>query len=195
MPTNFNDYDLIIFDADGTLRRCTVADQPCPYERGQWEVIRGVMQFITEHVPQRILLGIVSNQAPVYKGLVTERTAKQLLVDLADQAFSFCPPIDFIQLCPHQSKGSTCLCRKPQPGMLLHIMNAARKPPERVLYVGDLPTDEEAAQNAGVHFAWAWDFFGKTKEEWVGWLGRRADEDRSRAFDERSRTAFQPKNP
>lgn len=31
---------LIIFDADGTLRRCTVPGQPCPNKDGEWELMR-----------------------------------------------------------------------------------------------------------------------------------------------------------
>lgn len=33
------DKKLLIFDTDGTLRRCTVRDQGCPNRNGQWEII------------------------------------------------------------------------------------------------------------------------------------------------------------
>lgn len=50
--------------------------------------------------------------------------------------------------------------RKPEPGMLIVACNAASVSPEETLFVGDRPEDEQAAQNAGTAFMWAWQFFG-----------------------------------
>lgn len=35
---------LIIFDADGTLRRCTVPGQPCPNKADEWELMPGAKE-------------------------------------------------------------------------------------------------------------------------------------------------------
>ena len=51
-------------------------------------------------------------------------------------------------------------CRKPNPGMLLEAMQDAGIPPEESIYVGDKDTDQQAAENAGMRFYWAKDFFG-----------------------------------
>jgi HAD superfamily hydrolase (TIGR01549 family) len=48
---------------------------------------------------------------------------------------------------------------KPNPGMLLRIMQALEVGPEATLYIGDLEIDQEAARRAGVAFMWAHEFF------------------------------------
>lgn len=55
--------------------------------------------------------------------------------------------------------------RKPQPGMLLEAMGYSGWEQSKTLMVGDSPEDQQAAQNAGCDFRWAWDFFGREKPE------------------------------
>jgi D-glycero-D-manno-heptose 1,7-bisphosphate phosphatase len=81
------------------------------------------------------------------------------MLDLLVEAIGCVPAATNIQLCTC-SAAVDCLCRKPQPGMLLNIMKHFGTAPEQTLYVGDLEVDREAARRAGVAFKWAWDFFG-----------------------------------
>jgi len=41
-------YRLIIFDADGTLRCCTVPGQVCPNADNQWELLPNVKEKLSE---------------------------------------------------------------------------------------------------------------------------------------------------
>ncbi|MGC9467356.1 MAG: HAD-IIIA family hydrolase [Anaerolineae bacterium] len=50
--------------------------------------------------------------------------------------------------------------RKPGPGMLLAACRYYRVPPAQAIFVGDFETDAEAADAAGMGFAFADDFFG-----------------------------------
>jgi D-glycero-D-manno-heptose 1,7-bisphosphate phosphatase len=154
-------YKLIIFDADGTLRRCTVKGQPCPNAEDQWELMPGVQEKMAkfDFGPNGILIGIASNQAGVSLGYLTEHTAYQLLKDLFVAVTDCWPTYGLLQVCPHPVNGG-CDCRKPAPGMLLRIMRIAGVLQDRTLYVGDMESDEQAAQAAGVDFQWAKDFFG-----------------------------------
>lgn len=174
-------YDLLIFDADATLRRCTVAGQPCPNKPGEWALIPGVEALrelpwslspsIHTGLPpgQRKYFGIASNQSGVSLGHMTREDAWFMLCDLAMQVTGdvdgSCLLAAVIQMCWH-TPGS-CECRKPMPEMLHRIMKLYGIGPEKTLYVGDWHTDQDAARAAGVSFAWAWDFFGVSKEEWV----------------------------
>lgn len=163
-------YSLVIFDADGTLRRCTVANQPCPNRDGEWELIAGVKERLAL-IPWKergIRIGIASNQAGVAAGYLSEETALDLLRDMFFEAFGFHGRHDLILICPH-SPSTACNCRKPKAGMLDCIRFEAQSSFKRTLFVGDLESDEQAARNNYVDFMWAWDFFGKTKEEWGGW--------------------------
>lgn len=51
--------------------------------------------------------------------------------------------------------------RKPAPGMLLYTMEVNNTTPETTLMVGDSEEDRLAAEAAGCHFQWAWEFFGR----------------------------------
>jgi histidinol-phosphate phosphatase family protein len=160
-------YDLIIFDADDTLRRTTVAGRPCPYRAGEWALLPRVRSRI-----QRLLrdsppthLGIASNQDRVGFGELEEATARDLLHDLARAAFGRELPHDAVQLCPH-TPADHCRCRKPAPGMLERIMRYYGVPPRRTLFVGDTETDREAAEAAGAAFRDAELFFSSSAGSW-----------------------------
>ncbi len=156
-------YDLIIFDADGTLRRCTVPGQVCPNAPDQWELLPGVIETLAtidwgSPSRGRAGLGIASNQAGIARGYLTEELARMMLEDTVEAAAGFRPVAGSIELCPHGTREG-CSCRKPEPGMLLRLMDFWGTPPEKTLFVGDMESDRGAAVNAGCDFLWAADFF------------------------------------
>lgn len=59
--------------------------------------------------------------------------------------------------------------RKPGGGMILQAMADHDSTPGSTVFVGDLPTDEGAANAAGCWFAWADDFF--SDDWWGSWGG------------------------
>ena len=156
-------YSLLIFDADGTLRRCTVPGQVCPNADDQWKLLPGVKEKlagINWGSPEEglVAFGIASNQAGIPKGYLSGETAYRLLVDTAEAAVGFRPIEGSIRFCPH-GKGDGCACRKPRPLMLDQLMDFWSVEPERTLFVGDMESDRQAAENAGCDFEWARDFF------------------------------------
>lgn len=158
---------LIIFDADGTLRRPTVPDRPAPYAPGEWALQPGVREKLARMswAPDGPHLGIASNQDRVGWGQVPEAVARRLLYDLVEAATAGRVRDARIELCPHIADAG-CDCRKPRPGMLRAIMRHFGVRPEDTLFVGDTPADREAAVAAGTSFAWAWDFFGWPLPDW-----------------------------
>lgn len=151
-------YRLIIFDADGTLRRCTVEGQPCPNKPGEWELMPGVKERLAEFDWDTVAVGIASNQAGVAYGYLTKHMAFQLLKDMVAEATGRFPPTGLIRACPHAVEDE-CRCRKPKPGMLWALMGFWFVAPSHTLYVGDMESDRLAAEAAGVDFMWAEDFF------------------------------------
>lgn len=146
---------LIIFDADGTLRRCTVPGQPCPNKDDEWELMPGVKEKIAAF-PEEVRFAIVSNQGGVGLKILSEDSAWTMLLRLEHQTT---PGRGIVFMCPHAPKAG-CFCRKPHPYLLYKSMKTARASPSETLYVGDMDSDREAAQRAGVDFLWAWEFFG-----------------------------------
>ena len=165
MPRDARPIRLYLFDADDTLRRTRVPGQPCPRAPGEWELLPGVAARLRA-MPwgtDGLLVGVASNQDQVGYGLITERAAHQLLMDTIEAATGIAPPAEAVALCPHRLETS-CACRKPAAGMLIRIMTFYGVPPGETLFVGNAPTDHEAARRAGTRFAWARAFFAWAEE-------------------------------
>jgi D-glycero-D-manno-heptose 1,7-bisphosphate phosphatase len=155
-------YRLVIFDADNTLRRTTTPGKPCPHTSDEWELMPGVRDVLHPQAWNQAggpFLGIASNQDQVAYGHLSFATARELLRDLARTAAGCVPGDPALQLCPHALEVA-CTCRKPEPGMLLAIMNHYGVGPGDTLYVGNHEVDREAAARAGTAFYWSHDLFG-----------------------------------
>ncbi len=153
---------LLVFDADGTLRWTVVPDQPCPKRPGEWRLLPGVAETLRalDWGPGGHKLGIASNQDGVALGEITASMARRLLHETVEQALGFIPEDAAIEMCTC-TPDRHCPRHKPEPGMLLAILERFGLSPGDALFVGDLEIDREAARRAGVGFAWAHDFFGR----------------------------------
>ena len=151
---------LVIFDADGTLRRTTVPGQPCPHAEHEWELLPGVEECLTaiDWAGFRLSVGVASNQDHVGYGHLDADLARGLLRAMIERATGGAVTDPEICFCPHRLD-EPCGCRKPAPGMLLDIMRARLIAPEATLYVGDSHVDQQAARAARVRFEWAEHFF------------------------------------
>jgi len=159
---------VILFDADGTLRYCTVEGQPCPNSADEWELIPGVRDTLSGYTwggpgEEGLGYGIASNQGGVGSGYFSEETARGLLEDTFEAAFGFRAAEGTIEMCPHAPR-SGCPCRKPAPLMLRNLFRRYGVEPGEALYVGDMENDRLAAEAAGCGFVWAWEFFGRSRE-------------------------------
>jgi len=151
---------LVIFDADGTLRETTVPGQPCPHAAGEWRLRPGVRDCLTniDWSGRGIAIGVASNQDHVGYGLLSADAARELLRAMIDEATGGAMRNPDVRFCAHQLD-EPCECRKPAPGMLLALMTAHAVSPSATLFIGDSPSDAEAARRAHVRFAWAREFF------------------------------------
>lgn len=157
-------YRLLIFDADGTLRRCTIPGQPCPNRPGEWELLPNVRDILEPYDVNLVGIDIVSNQGGIGLGYLTESMARFLLQETLSEATGRFIGPDNIWLCPHVPS-ARCLCRKPAPLLLEHAQTRWHSlglldGPEQALFIGDQDTDREAAARAGIAFCWSKDFFG-----------------------------------
>jgi D-glycero-D-manno-heptose 1,7-bisphosphate phosphatase len=143
---------LIIFDADGTLRRTLVPGKPCPHADDEWELLEGVRAYVSA-LPRELYLGVASNQDHVGYGHLSYDAAHRLLSDALELASGRKPDPAAIRLCPHRLDVS-CACRKPAPGMLLAIVEHYGLTPAEALFVGNERVDQLAAERAKMPFVW-----------------------------------------
>lgn len=155
---------LYIFDADHTLRRTTIEGKVCPHAPDEWELLPDVRERLAEIRWGRggALLGVASNQDQVGYGHLTHQMAHRLLADMLREAVGEVEPAPAIRFCPHVLEVA-CECRKPGAGMLRDIVRHFGVRPDETLFVGDMELDRQAAEAAGVRFAWAWDFFRRPR--------------------------------
>lgn len=133
-------YQLIVFDADGTLtpqRGSALGDF-------SFTLLPGVAEKCAELRAQGVTLAIASNQSP-------RRPEEDIRAQMAWTAAQLGTVREmWVTLKAHQ---------KPHPYMLEELTRYYYMDAADVLFVGDQPTDEAAAQAAGIDFAWAADFF------------------------------------
>jgi D-glycero-D-manno-heptose 1,7-bisphosphate phosphatase len=163
-PTMHKRYKLIAFDADGTIRRCTVPGQPCPNKPDEWVLMPGVREVLATVDWTETHFGIASNQGGVALGFLSQDMAMDLLESMAYEALRESNANSLLErrgilICPHAPQ-AVCSCRKPAPQMLHDLMRTFAVAPKDVLYVGDQESDRETAERAGVDFQWAKVFFG-----------------------------------
>lgn len=156
-------YRILLFDADGTLRECTIPGQPCPNQAGEWILKDNVQSILSRFDWNLTGISVISNQGGVGLGYLTLETAYQLIADAIQLATSRFPPVGSIFICPHEPS-VRCDCRKPHPMMLLDaarywLDKGAGTSIRQCLYVGDMDSDLEAAVAADIDFIWAKDFF------------------------------------
>jgi histidinol-phosphate phosphatase family protein len=161
MWTRIKGSRLLLLDRDGTLNR-GLGDRP-PNHPYEVELLPNVAARLHQCAALGWRLVIITNQGGVAFGYQTETQAQA-----THQAVLDALPIqvDASYLCPHHPRGTIaryaveCPNRKPAPGAILAALARFETRPQDCLAVGDLDTDRQAAEAAGVPFKWAWRFFG-----------------------------------
>lgn len=101
-------------------------------------------------------LVVVSNQAAVARGLLTEVEAETLMHEVGRRlVVAGGPELDGAYFCPHHPNATVvryrleCECRKPRPGLLLQAAERHQLDVGRSYMVGDRISDVAAGSRAG----------------------------------------------
>jgi D-glycero-D-manno-heptose 1,7-bisphosphate phosphatase len=157
---------LFLFDIDGTLISSYMDSLDREYDR--WKVLPGRRQRLNQLLAEGHQLGVVTNQAGVAFGYVTEDQVHAKLRKVLGSLNL--PETTPIAVCfahpkarsPQYRDPSEVSRRKPSGAMIRELIS--RYPDDAadgVLYIGDRPEDAEAAANAGVQFVPADTFFSE----------------------------------
>lgn len=99
------------------------------------------------HLPYHIV--VITNQAGIGRGLITRAEVDEIHRGIQAEISQAGGRIDAIYLCPHLPEDH-CLCRKPQPGMILQAAEALQIDLPRSILIGDNLSDLQAGLAAGI---------------------------------------------
>lgn len=153
----------LFLDLDGTVRE-TKTGRVHPIEPWDQTIRPGVLRRLRQFREAGYVLVGVTNQGGVAYGIFTEEDVKAINRRLAEK---LAPGLfDLVLYCPHHPRGrlsayrNDAECRKPRPGMAFEARDRLGLDLARSLMVGDMETDREFAENAGIGaYYWADDFF------------------------------------
>ncbi len=136
---------LVILDRDGVINYDSEQFIKNPEE---WRPIPGSLEAIARLNQAGFRVVVASNQSGVGRGLFDTATLSAIHTKMYKAVAAAGGRIDAIFFCPHGAD-SNCICRKPQPGMLLQIADRFHAALEGVPAVGDSLRDLRAAAAVG----------------------------------------------
>ena len=143
-------YDLVVFDLDGTLTSLRLS----PVHDAPLVLLPHVAGILARLAAGGVTLAVATNQMT---GMFRGRAyTKAVIEERLDEVAALLPMIPR-RLMRVGRPGTAAW--KPRPDMLLSLLEKTGTDRQRALFVGDSESDREAAERAGVGFAWAWDYF------------------------------------
>lgn len=136
---------LILLDRDGVINQDSLhyiksVDEFIP--------IAGSIEAIAQLTQAGYLIGVATNQSGVSRGYYSEDELKAIHNKMQELVSAAGGEIGLIEYCTHMPDAG-CLCRKPQPGMLLALGRRLGCSLDNIPFVGDRVSDIQAAEAAG----------------------------------------------
>lgn len=141
----------VFLDRDGVI----IEDIHLLTQTSQIRVLPGVPQALSRLREAGFGLIVVSNQPVVARGLATEADVEQIHDELNRRLAAAGSGVDQFYFCPHHPNATlpsyrvNCMCRKPQPGLILQAAKEHRFNLASSILVGDRVTDIIAGSRAG----------------------------------------------
>lgn len=126
----------------------------------QTDWVPGIFELCTAARDAGFALIVVTNQAGIARGYYDEEQLLAYTRWVHQQFAARGVPLLATYYCPHHPQGTVaayrreCDCRKPRPGMILAAVSDFALNPAECLLVGDMPSDLQAADAAGLGGSW-----------------------------------------
>jgi D-glycero-D-manno-heptose 1,7-bisphosphate phosphatase len=143
---------IAFLDRDGVLN----VDHNYVYRPDQFEWMPEAKEAVLWLNENNFRVVVATNQSGIGRGLYTEKEFEELNQWMHAELRQIHAVIDDILFCPHHPTKAIgdyqreCDCRKPNPGMLLQALEKYKAHPKDCFFLGDKPTDMEAAYAAEV---------------------------------------------
>ncbi len=145
----FKSWQLVILDRDGVINYDSDDYIKSPQE---WTAIPGSLAAVKRLCTLGLQVAVASNQAGIARGIFQQSDLEaihQKMLNAVEQAGG---QFTTVQYCT-DGPNSHSPRRKPNPGMLLEIMDTLAISAKNTLFIGDSYTDFQAAQRAKCAFA------------------------------------------
>jgi D-glycero-D-manno-heptose 1,7-bisphosphate phosphatase len=137
----------LFLDRDGTIN----VEKNYVYRIADFEFIPGVIDLIRSYYNSGYLIFVITNQAGIVKGFYTENDYNILTEWMKEEFFRNGIEITKVYHCPHHPDyNGQCMCRKPNPGMILQAIREFNIDSVNSILIGDKKSDILAGENAGI---------------------------------------------
>ncbi|HEX9106925.1 MAG TPA: HAD family hydrolase [Longimicrobiales bacterium] len=114
------------------------------------ELLPGALEGLRALREAGYALVIVTNQSGIARGYFGEPEFRAVQARLEELLAGEGISLDGVYLCPHHpDSGPACNCRKPAPGLYRRAAEELRLDLSRSLFIGDRPSDVQAARTLG----------------------------------------------
>ncbi|MFH0777273.1 MAG: HAD family hydrolase [Candidatus Eisenbacteria bacterium] len=136
----------VFLDRDGTI----IEETGYLSDPEKVRLIEGAASSVAELNRRGVPVVVVSNQAGVARGLVTNRDLQTVNRRMSELLSAGGASLDAMYFCPHHPEyDRQCDCRKPQPGLILRAAKELSIDLARSFMVGDRLIDMQAGRSAG----------------------------------------------
>lgn len=112
------------------------------------EFLAGAVEALRRLAASEYNVVVVTNQSAVGRGIMSAEVMQAINAGVVERVQDAGGRIDAVYTCVHRPEDG-CLCRKPQPGMLLTAAQDLGLDLGRSFLIGDAVTDIDAALSAG----------------------------------------------
>ena len=138
---------IIFLDRDGVINKKPPRGEYIKSWK-EFEFLPGVIEALKLLNQEGYSIYLVTNQAGIGRGLMTEDDLKIIHEKLKKELEKNSIRIEGVYYCPHEMN-ENCECRKPKPGLLLRIAKEHNLDLKQVIFVGDEERDFQAGKAAG----------------------------------------------
>ena len=135
----------VFLDRDGVINEVLSGRVQYVNSPDQFYLLNGVGESIKRLNDEGFLVFVVTNQAGVGLGYITEKTLDLIHRKMKHDLSKFGATIDDIAYCPHKP-WIGCSCRKPNSGMILYLANKHDVNLKESFMIGDRGVDIQAGK-------------------------------------------------
>jgi len=147
----------LFLDRDGVVN----VEKNYLHKVDDFEFIEGIFELCLHYQKLGYLIFVVTNQSGIARNYYTSEDFDKLSSWMINQFEEKDIKISQVYYCPHHPDiTGDCLCRKPNPGMLLEAKEQYNLDMKNSIIVGDKESDIMAGYNAGIKEAYLLDESG-----------------------------------